>query len=306
MGYRRAVSICTRLQKFVAEDPADGGVRSHEAAVGLSLLRMGVASTLLVQLLLIAPAAGQLSSPFGIVQGSITDLIVTPGLPRVEWFMAAGASLKISSATILRALLVGYGVALYFLLIGVRTRLAALIAWLLFLSLKTTGFAAAYGAHEFGNILLFYCIVLPVGCLSVFGRATPSVNGLVGRLILRCHLCLVYFTSGWQKAQGEQWWNGEAIWRAVMRPEVSPPDWDWIAAYPSLLIAGSVGTLIIEMGYPLAVASRRTRFMWLSATILLHVGIAIALKLWVFSALMITFNLGAFSTIKGNMGKRLP
>src|SRR5207248_1654794 len=96
--------------------------------------------------------------------------------------------------------------------------------------------------------------------------------------------------------RGEQWRNGEAMWRAVMRPRFAAFDLSWLATHPTIPLLACWSTLVVELGYVLFIWSQRTRRAWALATIGLHLGIGIFLGLWSFAALMIVLNVAAFLT----------
>ena len=112
--------------------------------------------------------------------------------------------------------------------------------------------------------------------------------------MLRLHQCLIYHNSGLAKLAGEQWWTGEAIWRAVQQPQFRQFDWAWLAQVPWLAALAGWATVLIETGYALAIWLRRTRLAWVAATVALHLGIGIGLGLWMFSLLMIILTVSAF------------
>jgi hypothetical protein len=209
------------------------------------------------------------------------------------------APLGVDADMSVRLVFYAYVASLVCLLLGWHTRPAAVIAWLTQMAIKTTGVTAIYGVDEFAHIGLFYCVWMPVGCAwsldlqagRVSGEATPLAR--LALRVLQLHLCIVYFSSGIEKASGEQWWNGEAMWRAVMRPDLAMFDLSRLAQYPTLATFGCVSTLIVEIGYPFMIWNRWTRLPWAAATIGLHVGIAIFLGLWSFAAVMIVFNVAA-------------
>src|SRR5439155_11554901 len=103
-----------------------------------------------------------------------------------------------------------------------------------------------------------------------------------------------YFASGVEKAVGEQWRSGEAIWQALMQPALGQLDFSWLAAVPWVAQLACWSTLIIEIGYAVLVWPRRTRTPWAVATIGLHVGIAGFMGLVSFSAVMAGLTLSAF------------
>jgi Vitamin K-dependent gamma-carboxylase len=112
--------------------------------------------------------------------------------------------------------------------------------------------------------------------------------------LLQCHLAIVYLNSGWDKAQGIQWWNGEAVWQAVMMPQLNQFDFSWLAQVPWVAKLLCWGTLVIEMGYPLFIFHKKTRAVWIALTVSLHVGIGICLGLWLFTAIMCLLTISIF------------
>jgi hypothetical protein len=174
------------------------------------------------------------------------------------------------------------------------------LAWLTHLMFKTSGFATSYGALEFAHIGLFYCTVMPVGhALSLDRRAGrtpagPTAGARLSLRVLQLHLCIVYLSSGFWKATGEQWWTGEAVWRALMKPDLAQMDFTWLAEVPWLATLACWGTLAIELGYPLFIWPRRTRTPMALAAVGLHAGISVALGLLSFSALMALLTVSAF------------
>jgi hypothetical protein len=236
----------------------------------------------------------------GIVQAPITDGMVPPGVPRGRWLVEALAPLGVSEEAALRGLFLAYLASLAGLLLGWQTRVMALVAWLLHLTLKTGSYLSVYGAYEFAHIGLFYCLWMPVGhALSLDAwtgrvRDETSADARLGLRLLQLHLGIVYFSSGVEKASGVQWWNGEALWRALMRPDFAQFDFSWLADYPWVAMLACWGTLAVEVGYPLFIWPARTRRWMALAAVGLHAGIAVCMGLWSFSALMIVLNVAAF------------
>ena len=108
-----------------------------------------------------------------------------------------------------------------------RTRWAAALAWATYLPLRYTGHLYFYGIGGMLLIGLFYCLVLPVGrewSLDARRRAPSAareedaLDASLSVVVLRIHMCIVYLAAGVSKAVGEQWWTGDAIWRAISLP----------------------------------------------------------------------------------------
>lgn len=265
-------------------------VAAPASAKPLDAFRIGTAAVLLAQALPIAPHLFLFFGTRGIVQKELQDAITSPVLPHLSWIS--------TSDSVLLACFGAYVLALHLLLAGWHTRAAAVAAWLLHLALKASGNASAYGVFELATIALFYCAVFPVGAVwSIDARghgAAPSPFARLALRVLQIHLCIVYLSSGLEKLSGEQWRNGDAVWRALMRPTWDPFDVTWLAAHPWIPLLGCWATLAVEIGFAFLVWPRATRRWMVLATIGMHAGIAVMLGLWSFSALMIVFNIAAF------------
>jgi hypothetical protein len=236
----------------------------------------------------------------GIVQWPVNEAMIDPVVPRVGWLAGALAPCGVSEDACLYGTFAAYLLSLVCLLAGWRTRWAASLAWLTHLAMSMSGAAAIYGVDQFANICLFYCIWMPVGQAAPLdaraGRtaAEPSTGARLALRLLQLHLCIVYLSSGLLKASGAQWWNGEALWRAVMRQDFGQFDLSWLAAAPWVARLGCWGTLVVELGYAFFVWPQRTRQLWAWATVGMHAAIAVTLGLWSFSALMIVLTTSAF------------
>jgi hypothetical protein len=266
----------------------------------LAVFRIGLAAVLLAQAFALAPQVLELYGNDGLVQWRVVDRAIPFGVPRLRWLAALLAPLSVSESGCVRAVFWLYVGGLGFMLVGWRTRLAAAAAWLGHMMLSMSGNAAIYGVDQFAHIGLFYCVWMPIGkALSVdaLGGSESGASTFSARLALRVlqlHLCIVYFSSGVEKATGIQWWNGEAVWRALMRPDLGQFNVAWFAETPWLPHIACWSTLLVEIGYALLIWPRRTRRAWVLATVGMHVGIAIGMGLVSFSAVMAVFNVAAF------------
>jgi hypothetical protein len=266
----------------------------------LAAFRIGVAAVLLAQAAAIAASLLELYGSRGIVQWPIAERMAAPGVPRLSWLASALAPLGVSDAGSVRVVFLLYVGGLTGLLVGLRTRASAVVAWVTHVMLGASGTASTYGVDQWAGIALFYCVWMPVGdTWSADERADrttgePSAAARLGLRVLQLHLCIAYLASGIDKAAGEQWLNGEAVFRAVMRPDLAKLDLSWLASHPWVAVAACWATLVVELGYAVFVWPRRTRAVWAVATIGLHAGIAVAMGLWSFSAVMIVLTASAF------------
>ena len=261
----------------------------------LAVFRIGVAAVLLFQALSLTQNLLDLYGARGVVQWQVMDSTVQDFMPRLSWVTDALGRLGISDAAGVKGVFLINVAALAALLVGFRTRPAAIAAYLTHLMMKSSAGASIYGVDVFAQIALFYCMLMPVGASLSLDRAAGRISGepsSAARLsirVLQIHLCIMYLACGLDKSAGEDWWNGEAIWCALMRSDLCPFNMSWIASVPLVPRLLGVGTLIVETGYPIFVWPRRTRTLWAMATLGLHLGIAIFMQLYTFSAMMAVF-----------------
>lgn len=239
----------------------------------------------------------------GLIDRVLSEAILssqTAWTPRLGWWVKAGHGLGLSEAATLSFLWFALLIAGLLLLGGWACRTAAVTAWLLHLCTAKSGLLFSYGVDNFTTIGLFYLMIAPLpDALSLQARirgrraVAPERIGF-HRRVLQLHLCLIYFFGGLAKCLGAGWWNGESIWRALSR---QPFD----LVPPSVLLRGAallapVGILVclLETSYPLFIWSRRTRAIWLSAVVGMHLAIGLTMGLKLFALALIVLNLAAF------------
>jgi len=273
----------------------------------LAALRIGLAGVLLLQGLGIAASLQEVFGPNGAVRWSVfapaeASEELFSGVPSVQWVIDALAIFKIrvSGESGTTAVFLVYMAALCGLLAGWRTRFCAFLAWGTHLLLFMSAEFRVYGADSFAQIFLFYCIWMPTGDVWSVDRRAGYANGepsLFARASLRLfqfHMCMVYLTGGIHKALGPDWWDGEAIWRALNLREMATFDFTWMAYVPGLAVLLGLATLAVELGYAFLVWPQRTRKWMAFATIGLHIGIAATMGLVSFGAVMIVLTTSAF------------
>src|SRR5262249_3243894 len=67
-----------------------------------------------------------------------------------------------------------------------------------------------------------------------------------------------------------------------------------LLAWEPILPFLGIAVCVIELGYPVFIWWRRTRLIWLISIIAMHIGIGLAMGLYLFSSIMIILNLSAF------------
>ncbi|VDH02981.1 antimicrobial peptide system protein, SdpB family [Bergeyella zoohelcum] len=152
-----------------------------------------------------------------------------------------------------------------------------------------------YGYDNFITMSLFYCLLFPTNRKLILKKKKNTEN--IDKLnihpyfnlivFLKIHLCIVYFVSGVAKVVDINWWNGNAIMRAMATTTTE-------YVLPAILLAIiSLLTVTIELVYPILAFSKYKKFLVLDI-ILLHIGIGFILGLSSFAAIMIVWNVVAF------------
>ncbi len=266
----------------------------------LGFFRIAVAAFALIQALLLGNHLIELYGNYGYIQWILTDAFAQEYMPRLSWFADKLFPFGITPDGTLYLLFGAYIFSLFGLLIGWNTRWMALGAWLIHLTFIKSSSLTTYGVEAFTHIALFYCFLFPTGkSFSIdswirggTSQATPFATTSIR--ILQLHLCIVYFTGGIGKALGPTWWNGEAIWTALMQPQFMQMDMTWMSEYIFIAQILCWSTLIVEIGYPFFIYYSKTRNFMLVSIVCLHLGIAIFLGLSLFASLMIILNVSAF------------
>ena len=159
-------------------------------------------------------------------------------------------------------------------------RWTAFLIWMLYTSLMNLAWSAASGGQQLMANVLFWMIFLPAG-----PPASPSsglrvdleeISGTIAFWIIRLQLLLAYGVTAIQKLTGEFWIQGQASGIVVTDPGYGPA---YLAAYPTVLAMISIGALVFQLGFPLAVWWRPTRKTWMWMGLLFHLGTGFSLAI---------------------------
>lgn len=180
--------------------------------------------------------------------------------------------------------------------IGFQARLSSILVWIGHLSYVQRGTVIAFGMDSIIAMLTLYLVFAPAGAsLSVDRWRSRRVVGVsvAANFVLRLiqvHLCLIYLFSGLSKLHGASWWNGTAVYKALMISETSPFDLGWLAQREWLwLFVSNVGgflTVALEIGFAVLVWNRRLRPLVLALVALMQVTTAVLLSLSCFQIAM--------------------
>ncbi len=188
-----------------------------------------------------------------------------------------------------------YLISLIFLLFGLLTRITSFTALTLQLLIFKSFYVFNYGYDQFLTMSLFYCVIFPVGRYysldSLIFKFKYKIQ-LNYQRVIQIHLAIAYLFSGVAKALDSGWWDGNSVWKAIVSVDNS-----YYTLSPLILILAGIGTVLLELSYPLLIYFRKSRSYALIAVILMHSSIAIFMGLYAFSAIMIVWNIAAFGNL---------
>jgi hypothetical protein len=186
------------------------------------------------------------------------------------------------------------------LLLGIATRVWAIGTWACHYVLMSSLPTFVYGVDIFLHISLFYLMWMPAAkafSLDLYwgwAKADPTWASTLAIRVLQIHLCLAYFSAGYEKMLYTNWWEGDVIWRAVVQPDFRQFSLHWLAEVPWLAMLLSWFTMFIETFYCIGMWIPRLRVFWLLAMIGLHLGIGLFLGLYFFGLIMVLLSISAF------------
>ena len=276
-----------------------------ESDTWLTVLRCGLGLQVILYALFLRSDWHYLfaSSGKGLIGREVGEAITSfesPLIPRFGWLIAAGRAFNISEETVLTVAWVALLSTGVFLLLGLLSRPAAIVAWFVHLCAAESGGLLAYGADNFMTTALFYLMLSPLPDRYTFDHwviqtklKNPQALGF-WRRVLQVHLCFVYFIGGVAKFLGSGWWDGSNLWRALIRPPFNLVSPDLLIQFKYALPFVGISICLLEVGYPVFIWLKRTRLIWLACILAMHAAIGLLMGLYLFALGMIVMNVAAF------------
>jgi hypothetical protein len=221
-------------------------------------------------------------------------------VPRVGWPVALAAKVGLHEETVLSLAWICLFVSGCGLLIGLASRVSAILAWFFHLCAAKSGGFVSYGVDNFMTIGLFYLMLSPLpDRYSLDWRLRelrPKNPQLLGfwRRVLQLHLCVAYFFSGLTKCLGSGWWDGSNVWRALIRPPFNVIDPEILVRWKYLFPVAGIFICLLEITYPFFIWNDKTRKIWLICMCGMHLGIGLMMGMYLFALIMIVLNVAAF------------
>ena len=183
---------------------------------------------------------------------------------------------------------------------GFRTRLAALIVFVVMVSVTRQAPLAFNAGDGLLRVLAFYVLLMPAGSAASVDRwrADPEHVWTFPRRapwalrLAQIQLSVIYLSTVWEKAGGALWRDGSAVSYAVRIENVSRfPTPSFVTDSLLLTQLATYGTLLAELSIGILVWNRAARPWVLALGVLLHLSIEITLTVGFFSLAMMTLYL---------------
>lgn len=186
------------------------------------------------------------------------------------------------------------------LTLGYRTRLAALLVFVVIMSVTRSAPLAFNAGDGLMRLVAFYLLLMPAGSAASVDRWRsdpehvwdfPRRKPWALRLA-QIQISVIYVSTVWEKSGGALWRDGTAVSYAVRIGEVSRlPVPSFVTDSPLLAELATYGTLAAELAIGVLVWNRAARPWVLALGVLLHLSIELTLAVGFFSITIVTLYL---------------
>ena len=204
-----------------------------------------------------------------------------------------------------------YVLFLLLLTFGIGGKILCFFAWILHIGFLYRNYSVAFGADLISGIFLLYlsftnsCSTWSIlsffpEALKKLGNRDPiaasswnrfqnaqTVLSSVFYRMIQIQLCVIYAFTGFEKLKGVSWWDGTALWTVLSNSQLVLFDFSWLRWVPTVIALLSFFTIALEIYFPVLVWFEKTRKWILLAGFGFHFGIALALALPTFAAVML-------------------
>lgn len=260
----------------------------------LNLARVVLGLALALEWYSLGGHLNDLYGPSGFLQANLMNFVDGWSLPLIsplleKWGMAYERALQVLSH--LR------WAAIVLFTAGLWVRPSAFVLWLTQALLMQSGSHSNYGVDRYFLVLLFIFLFLPTRNSFLFRRnrlTIPSSDFGFAFRYLQLTILIIYVDAGISKAFGNDWWSGDAVWRAVHLPEFYQMNLEWLADHPIVPKLLGWGTMFLETFYIAGVWIPVIGPLWVLAVIGMHLGIVFFLGLTTFGLTLAGLNFALF------------
>jgi HTTM domain len=188
------------------------------------------------------------------------------------------------------------------LLLGVFPRLNALCLFIWLVSFDTRNSLITDGEDDVFKMIAFCLIWMPSGVrwsLTAVARRWWSKEAAItsshvavpgwGLRLLQLEMVMIFLSAGLSKLGGDAWLDGTALYYVARLDDFfgrfPVPDWPWDTPWVVAVLTWSV--LAIELGVPIFIWFRETRYICLLLVLLFHLGNEWTMHLFLFHWIML-------------------
>jgi hypothetical protein len=202
--------------------------------------------------------------------------------------------LSIPPNHVMIAILTLYFLGLVALLLGLYTRLSAIICLITFTLITNVMSSFAFGVDIYQSVCFFFLTIFPTGySLSLVKKDNyPNLNEIkqICIRVLQLYLIITYISAGFEKAFMLNWWNGRFIYflsndPTIMTTSFFPKDQNSL-----FYVFFGIMVIFIESLYFMLVWFKETRLYIFVIIISMHLFIALFMDLLFFGVLLIVLN----------------
>ncbi|MFC5137929.1 HTTM domain-containing protein [Actinomycetospora rhizophila] len=186
------------------------------------------------------------------------------------------------------------------LTVGCRTRVAALLVFVVMMSVTRTAPLAFNAGDALMRLVALYLVLMPAGSAVSVDRWRADREGMWtfprhapwALRLAQIQLSVIYISTVWEKAAGRLWRDGTAVSYAVRIGELTRvPVPQFVTDSPVLAELATYGTLAGELAVGILVWNRAARPWVLAIGVLLHLSIELTLAVGFFSMTIVTLYL---------------
>jgi uncharacterized membrane protein YphA (DoxX/SURF4 family) len=185
----------------------------------------------------------------------------------------------------------------FFMMIGLQSRVAACITWLIWVSLWNRNPLLLDGDDAVLKLMCFYLMLSPCGnfwSVDAYNREKPQFVSVWPLRLMQFQVALIYFVSGWVKFHSQEWLDGTILQYVLSHPQYSR--WDgWLILYNAIIMPLLAGLAWFirwwELLFPLLLLNGYTRKLSLIIGISFHVGLLLTMNLRWFAVIMLSLYL---------------
>ncbi|MDB4967910.1 MAG: hypothetical protein JWN44_3599 [Myxococcales bacterium] len=178
--------------------------------------------------------------------------------------------------------------------VGLFSRAATIATWVVTVSIQHRNLSVCDSGDTVLRVMCFWAMFADLGArfsldVRLGRRPLRRFVAAAPLRLMQAQLAAIYLYAAATKV-GPSWWDGTAVLRAVQNSDFARPLGLVVARFPRLCAFFDHATLATEWTLPLLIFSpwqlRRARIVAIVAALALHVGIALTMRIGVFSVIM--------------------